>query len=57
MPYTSNGPNMPPCCALCGCDENEHGGQDTDEDGDVVEVCTGCGEECSFEAAEEVEEE
>lgn len=37
-------------CALCGCAEEEHGGG---EDG---ELCTGCGEECAFEEADDEEE-
>jgi hypothetical protein len=57
MPFTSNGPNMPTVCAVCGCDEEEHGSTDVDENGDVVEICGGCGEECYFEPAEEKEEE
>ncbi len=45
-----------PVCALCGCEESAHGGEEMDEDGRITEVCTGCGEPCSFEEADEESE-
>lgn len=42
-------------CALCGCEESAHGGEDPDNPGDYT-ICTGCGEPCDFEEDENVEE-
>lgn len=45
-------------CALCGCQENEHGGTGTNDHGEYSEeICTGCGAECPFEESDEDEEE
>ena len=44
-------------CHLCGCEESAHGGTKVNEDGDTVECCTGCNEECEFEPEEEDEAE
>lgn len=38
-----------PVCAVCGCEEHEHGGDDGE--------CTGCGEICEFDPETEEEDE
>ena len=42
-------------CALCGCEEEAHGGELDVETG--MQVCTGCGEVCDFEPEDEDVEE
>jgi hypothetical protein len=48
--------SLPPSCSRCGCDESEHGIED-DIDPELEEsICTGCGEPCTFETDEVLED-